>query len=326
MPSVGVEIPNEEKIDERLKQLAKDYAKFVDTDAQRKAQNDDKLTIDFEGFINNAPFEGGKAENFSLILGSKQMLEDFEKALLDMQAGEEKEFPLTFPSKYHAEHLAGKEALFKVKLHQIQAREVLEINDELAKIVLANEENATLKLLKERVEGQLFLENKARLYNEELKEKLIENLDEKIVFDLPKTIIEQEMDLLFRNALYSMQAEEVKSLQESQEKAKEKRESFRNDATKSVKITFIIDALAKEEKIGVHDNEVFQTLYYEAMMTGQNPESLIEQYRKNNMLAAVKMAMIEDRVLAYLLDKNLPKEQQEILEKMRPNAQKTQVG
>lgn len=76
----------------------------------------------------------------------------------------------------------------------------------------------------------------------------------------------------------------------------------------------------------MHDNEVFQTLYYEAMMTGQNPENLIEQYRKNNMLAAVKMAMIEDRVLTYLLDKNLPKEQQEILEKMRPNAQKTQVG
>ncbi|PDX27993.1 trigger factor [Helicobacter pylori] len=326
MPSVGVETPNEEKVNERLKQLAKDYAKFVDTDAQRKAQNDDKLTIDFEGFIDNAPFEGGKAENFSLILGSKQMLEDFEKALLGMQASEEKEFPLTFPSKYHAEHLAGKEALFKVKLRQIQAREALEINDELAKIVLANEENATLELLKERVKGQLFLENKARLYNEELKEKLIENLDEKILFDLPKTIIEQEMDLLFRNALYSMQAEEVKSLQESQEKAKEKRESFRNDATKSVKITFVIDALAKEEKIGVHDNEVFQTLYYEAMMTGQNPENLIEQYRKNNMLAAVKMAMIEDRVLAYLLDKNLPKEQQEILEKMRPNAQKTQVG
>ncbi|VDH23426.1 trigger factor [Escherichia coli] len=109
-----------------LKQLAKDYAKFVDTDAQRKAQNDDKLTIDFEGFIDNAPFEGGKAENFNLILGSKQMLEDFEKALLGMQAGEEKEFPLTFPSGYHAEHLAGKEALFKVKLRQIQAREVLE--------------------------------------------------------------------------------------------------------------------------------------------------------------------------------------------------------
>lgn len=323
---MGVEVPNEEKVNERLKQLAKDYAKFVDTDAQRKAQNDDKLTIDFESFIDNAPFEGGKAENFTLILGNKQMLEDFEKALLGMQASEEKEFPLTFPSGYHAEHLAGKEALFKVKLRQIQAREALEINDELAKIVLANEENATLELLKERVKGQLFLENKARLYNEELKEKLIENLDEKILFDLPKTIIEQEMDLLFRNALYSMQAEEVKSLQESQEKAKEKRESFRNDATKSVKITFVIDALAKEEKIGVHDNEVFQTLYYEAMMTGQNPENLIEQYRKNNMLAAVKMAMIEDRVLAYLLDKNLPKEQQEILEKMRPNAQKTQVG
>ncbi len=323
---MGVEVPSEEKVDERLKQFAKDYAKFIDTDAQKKAQNDDKLTIDFEGFIDNAPFEGGKAQNFSLILGSKQMLEDFEKALLGMQAGEEKEFSLTFPSDYHAGHLAGKEALFKVKLHQIQAREVLEINDELAKIVLANEENATLELLKERVKGQLFLENKARLYNEELKEKLIENLDEKILFDLPKTIIEQEMDLLFRNALYSMQAEEVKSLQENQEKAKEKRESFRNDATKSVKITFIIDALAKEEKIGVHDNEVFQTLYYEALMTGQNPENLIEQYRKNNMLAAVKMAMIEDRVLTYFLDKNLSKEQQEILEKMRPNAQKTQVS
>ncbi|AFI06124.1 trigger factor [Helicobacter cetorum] len=325
VPSVEVEAVSEEKVDERLKQLAKDYAKFIDTDTKRKAQNDDKVVVDFEGFIDNVPFEGGKAENFSFILGSKQMLEEFEKAVLGMQASEEKEFSLTFPSDYHAQHLANKEALFKVKLHQIQVREVLEVNDELAKSVLVNEENATLKLLKERVKGQIFLENKAKLYNEELKEKLIENLDEKVVFDLPKTIVEQEMDLLFRNALYSMQEDEVKPLQENQERAKEKRESFRDDATKSVKITFIIDALAKEEKIGVHDNEVFQTLYYEAMMTGQNPQNLIEQYRQNNMLPAVKMAMIEDRVLTYFLDKNLSKEQQEILEKMRPNTQNTQA-
>ncbi|WP_104713112.1 trigger factor [Helicobacter cetorum] len=322
-PSFKVEAVAEEMVQERLKKLAKDYAKLVDAKENKEAQHDDVVTIDFEGFIDNEPFEGGKAENFSFTLGSKQMLEEFEKAVLNMKVGEEKEFPLNFPTDYHANHLAGKEARFKVKLHKIQVRDIPEINDEFAKNVLAQEENATLATLQDRVKGQLFVENKTKLYNEELKEKFIESLDEKISFDLPKTIVEQEMDLLFRNALYSMEEEEVKTLQEDQEKAKEKRESFRKDATKSVKVTFIVDALAKQEEIFVHDNEVFQTLYYEAMMTGQNPQALIEQYRQNNMLPAVKMAMIEDRVLTHFLDQQLSKEEQEMIQSLKPTSKNT---
>ncbi|WP_104747871.1 trigger factor [Helicobacter cetorum] len=323
-PSFEVEAVTEDKIQERLKKLARDYAKLIDAKEHKEAQHDDVVTIDFEGFIDNEPFEGGKAENFSFSLGSKQMLEEFEKAILNMKVGEEKEFPLTFPSDYHAQHLAGKGASFKVKLHKIQVRDIPEINDEFAKNVLAQEENATLATLQDKVKGQLFVENKTKLYNEELKEKFIESLDEKFSFDLPKTIVEQEMDLLFRNAFYSMQEEEMKALQENQEKAKEKRESFRKDATKSVKVTFIVDALAKQEEIFVHDNEVFQTLYYEAMMTGQNPQNLIEQYRQNNMLPAVKMAMIEDRVLTHFLDQKLSKEEQQMIESLKQTSKNTQ--
>ena len=136
---------------------------------------------------------------------------------------------------------------------------------------------------------------------------MVDNFLKNIKFDLPDLIVEQEMDMLFRNSLNTISPEELKELQNSAEKAKQKRESFRADAQKSVCVTFIVDALAKREGISVSDNEVFQTIYYEAMMMGQNPNQVIEYYKNNNILPAVKMAMIEDRILHHLLDSKADK-------------------
>ncbi|WP_163532915.1 trigger factor [Helicobacter suis] len=308
VPSFSLDAIQESAVEERLEILAKQRASFSDAPAEKSVALGDGVIFDFEGLLDNQPFEGNRAQNFALIVGENRLLPSFEEQLVGMKVGDEKYFSVTFPSDYANTNLAGKEVSFHVKLHKIQLRKIPDIDDAFIKAVLNQEKEPTLDLLKQRIKDQLFLEAKTKLYNQQLKETLIDKLDESLSFDLPQTIVEQEMDLALNQALQSMSTEQVKELQEDSQKLQEKRESFRQQARRSVKVTFIVDALAKQEKIQVSDNEVFQTIYYEAMMTNQNPQQVLEFYRKNNMLPAVKMAMIEDRVLTFLLDKQLPKE------------------
>ncbi|CBG40281.1 trigger factor [Helicobacter mustelae] len=302
IPEVKVPRVTEEEVKTRLEEIAKREAPLIDAPKDKRLENDDVAVFDFEGFVDGKPFEGGKAENFELIIGSGSFVPGFEDAMLGMLADEAKEISITFPAEYHVKHLASKDATFKVKLHAIKVKDKPQINDDLAKKLLPQNATASLRDLDAEIKKQLELEAKTKVYNEELKEKLVENFLEKIHFDLPDLVIEQEMDLLFRNSLSSIAEEELKTLQENPEKAKEKRESFRDEAKNSVQVTFIIDALAKQKNITVQDNEVFQTVYYEAMMMGQNPTQIIEYYKSNNLLPAIKMAMVEDRVLQNLLD------------------------
>ncbi|WP_163499272.1 trigger factor [Helicobacter suis] len=308
VPSFSLDAIQESAVEERLEILAKQRASFSDAPAEKSVALGDGVIFDFEGLLDNQPFEGNSAQNFALIVGENRLLPSFEEQLVGMKVGDEKYFAVTFPSDYANANLAGKEVSFHVKLHKIQLREIPEIDDAFIKAILNQEKEPTLELLKQRIKDQLFLEAKTKLYNQQLKETLIDKLDESLSFDLPQTIIEQEMDLALNQALQGMSTEQVKELQEDSKKLQEKRESFRQQARRSVKVTFIVDALAKQEKIQVGDNEVFQTIYYEAMMTNQNPQQVLEFYKKNNMLPAVKMAMIKDRVLTFLLDKQLPKE------------------
>ena len=155
------------------------------------------------------------------------------------------------------------------------------------------------------IKEQLEMEQKTELYNKELKERLVEALLKNISFDLPELIVEQEMDILFRNALSQLAPEEIEKMKNNQEEAKKVRETHRDEACKSVQITFIMDKLAKQYNIVIQDNEVLQTIYYEAMMMGQNPKEVLEYYQQNNLVPAIKMTMIEDRVLHYLLNENI---------------------
>ncbi|PAF48660.1 trigger factor [Helicobacter sp. 12S02232-10] len=303
IPDVKLKEIEEKQIKERLEEIAKAKAPLIEAKKEKELAENDIANINFEGFINGEAFEGGKAENFDLTIGSGQFIPGFEKALIGLKSGEEKEIHVTFPESYQAENLAGKPAIFKVKLNKIQVKDKTKIDEEFIKSLLPEEKNPSIELLNKKIKEQLALEEKTKLYNEELKEQLIENLDKKIHFDLPDLIIEQEMDLLFRNSLNILDPKELEELKSDPKKAQEKRESFREDAKKSVKITFIVDALAKQENISVEDNEVFQTIYYESMMNRQNPKDVIEYYKQNNMLPAIKMAMVEDKILAHLLDK-----------------------
>ncbi|CAM3565273.1 MULTISPECIES: trigger factor [Helicobacter] len=304
IPEVKIPEVTSEDIAKRLEEIANARAPLVGIeDGRRKLKDGEYAKINFEGFIEGKAFEGGKAENYLLQIGSKSFIEGFEEQLIGMKKGEEKEINVAFPENYQAKHLAGKPAVFKVKLLEIQTKGKIEIDDNFAKTLLPDDKDANVETLKEKIKTQLQNEKKQELYNNKLKEILIENLNKNIVFDLPKSIVHQEIDLLFRNSLMSLSQEEQQKLAKEPETLKAKREEQRENAEKSVRVTFIIDAIAKRDKIEIPDNEVINTIYYEAMAMRQDPKAIFEYYKNNNLIPAVKMAMLEDRVLTALLDK-----------------------
>jgi len=294
----------DEEVDARIKEIAESQAPLVDIKRNRKMKEGDTAVIDFEGFIDDVAFEGGKGENFELLLGSGQFIPGFEDQLIGVKRDEEVEIKVTFPEEYGAKDLAGKEAMFKVKVNGVKVKDDVEINDELAQKLL-NKEDATLDELKAEVKKALEQEKLVKLYNEELKPKLLENLVEKLEFDLPEFVVDQEIDMAVNKKASTMSEDEIKELRENPEKLEELRESFRQEAEQSVKATFIIDALAAKLGIKVEEQELMQTIYFEAMQSGQDPQKAYEQYKEAGYLPAIQMSMVEDRVLTTLLNKKI---------------------
>ena len=224
-----------------------------------------------------------------------------------MKYEEQKDVVVTFPASYQAKDLAGKEATFKVTLHEIQEKAAGELNDEFAKRMLPGEENATIDTLREKIKEQMKSEAMGKYYRDELKPAYLETLVQRIEFALPNSVVDQEINYALNNKVRTMSEDEINALRENEAKVEEMRSELKEDAVNSVKATFIIDALAKAENVQVSDQEVMQVLYYEAMQMGQNPQEIVKQYQEAGYLPAIKMSMIEDKVITKLLDEKLGK-------------------
>ena len=296
-----------EKIDARLTEIASQSAPLEKIARKRAAKDGDYAVIDFEGFVDGVAFEGGKAEKYPLQLGSNSFIPGFEEQIIGMKYEEQKDVVVTFPKEYQAKDLAGKEAVFKVTLHEIQERVAPELNDEFAQKLLPNEKDVTLDSLREKIKEQIVATEKATYYREELKPTFLETLVEKINFALPKTVVDQEVNFALNNKIRSMSEAEINELKEDAAKIEKIREELKTDAINSVKATFIIDALAKAENVDVNDQEVTQLLYFEALQMGQNPQNVIKQYQEAGYLPAIKMSIIEEKVISKLFDEKLAK-------------------
>jgi trigger factor len=290
-----------EEIEERIKVLTAQAAPLEEIQEARPLQKGDTAVFDFEGFVDGVAFDGGKADNYELEIGSGQFIPGFEDGMEGLNVGEEKRITVTFPADYQAEDLKAKDAEFAVKLHTIKVKGDVALDDALAQKI-TNDDKMTVESFKQSTEEQLKAEKFSKLYNEELKPAITEALVKHFSFDLPENIVEQEIDNLVNQKAQNMTPEEIKAVQEESAKLDALRDEVREDATNSVKATFIIDALATAEKISVKDEEVDQTLYYEALMAGQNPQELIEYYKSNNLMPAIKMSMLEDKLYSRLLE------------------------
>ena len=307
VPAVDLKDIDEAEITARLEEIAKSSAPLQKIARKRAAKEGDFALIDFEGFVDGVAFEGGKAEKYPLEIGSGAFIPGFEDQVIGMKYEEEKEITVTFPESYQAKNLAGKEAVFKVTLHEIQEKAAPELNDEFAQRMLPGQENVTIDTLKDRIKEQMTAEVKSKYYREELKPAYLETLVKELTFALPKSVVDQEINFALNNKIRTMSEEEINGLREDASKVEEIRNELKEDAENSVKATFIVDALAKAENVQVSDQEVMQVLYYEALQMGQNPQEIVKQYQEAGYLPAIKMSMIEEKVISKLLDEKLGK-------------------
>lgn len=296
IPKFSAPKAEKKELDEKKKELLKSLATTEPIKSKRALKKGDFAKFDFEGFVDGVAFEDGKAENFTLKIGSGRFIPGFEDAMVGMKEGENKDIKVTFPKDYGAANLAGKEAVFKIKLHEIKELKIPELSAEILKQILPNEKAPSEKLLDEKISEQIENEKLFKLINEDLKEKFGEALLNKFDFDLPRGVVEQEIDVQFRNAWSSFSQKELDEIRGDSDKYQKKRESFRSEAQKSVKFTFVVDELARLRGVSVSDNEVVQAVYFEAYRYNQDPKALLESYQQQGILPAIKMSLIESKL------------------------------
>ncbi|WP_394964805.1 trigger factor [Candidatus Allofournierella excrementigallinarum] len=220
-----------------------------------KAENGDTVDMDFEGFVDGAAFEGGKAEHYSLVLGSGSFIPGFEDQLIGHEAGEEFDVNVTFPEEYQAKELAGKPAVFKIKLHEVKTKELPALDDEFAKDV---SEYDTLDELKASIRKGMEEQNEKQAALA-VENDLVDQVIATIEGDIPEAMYEARMDEAVRDFEYRLAQQGLKLdmyLQYMGQTMESFRASFREQAEKQVKIRLALEAVAAAEQIAASDEEL----------------------------------------------------------------------
>ncbi|MBK5246048.1 MAG: trigger factor [Peptostreptococcaceae bacterium] len=274
----------DEDVNKEIEDLRKKNARLVLAD--RCVKDGDMVLLDYMGFVGEHQFDGGTAERYSLKIGSNSFIPGFEEQLIDAAVGEERDVKITFPEEYHSEDLAGKEAIFKCKVHEIKEEELPELNDEFAKDV---SEFDTLEELKAETKLNLEKAAEARALNK-MKNSVIEKVFNANEVEIPKIMVEEEIDAMmneFKQQLSQQGLNLEQYFEYLQKDAESFREDLREEAAKKVKTRTIIAAVAKAEAIEVAKEEIDQELELMAIQYKLDVDKIRE------MLGAENFAFLE---------------------------------
>lgn len=245
-----------EEVDAKLEGLRAQFAELV-LKEEGFVEHKDTAVIDFEGFKDGVAFEGGKGENYSLEIGSNTFIPGFEDALVGMKSGEEKDVTLTFPENYQAEHLAGQEVVFKVKVNEIKSKQLPALNDEFVKEVNQKDID-TLDALKAKFEQDI-LSDKQKKAEDDYNNALLTRVVEASTLEVPAVLVDDETQTMledFANRL-DQQGFSLKQYTEITGQTEDDlRAQMRIDAEGKVKVRLVLDAVAKAENIAVTHEEI----------------------------------------------------------------------
>lgn len=249
----------EEEIQDEIDHLLEQYAELVVKEGT--VENGDTVIIDYEGFLDGVPFEGGKAENYSLVIGSNTFIPGFEEQLIGMDKDSEKEIKVTFPEDYHAENLKGKETTFKVKVHEIKTKQNRELDDEFFED-LGMEGVNSLETLKESIKEHLEAHKKTDIENKFV-DDMLDAISKQTEIDIPEEMVEDEINHLIKRFEEQLKYQGVSldlyySLTKSTEK--DLREQVEKEAFKNVLYRLILEELVKILEITVTDEEANEEL------------------------------------------------------------------
>jgi len=325
----GIEVPaadtevSEEELNEELNRMQERHAELVVID-EEAAQNGDTVVIDFDGSVDGVPFEGGKAERYSLELGSNTFIPGFEEQVVGLATGDFKDVTVTFPETYHAEELASKEAVFKVKVHEIKRKQLPELDDEFAKDV---SEFDTLDEYKEDLKKQL--QSRKETDNKAERERVVvDQAGENAEVEIPEAMVQGEVNNMVRDFDVRLRAQGMNLdmfLGFSGQTVEDLQEQMKGDAEKRVRNNLVLEQIAKVEKIEVSQEEVEQELEDMAKAYGRSPEEIRNILASNGSLGSLNDDVMIRKTVQFLVDnaKEVPAEKAGKSEEAKPAKKST---
>ena len=272
---------SEEDVEARLNEMVNRNARLTSVE-DKALENGDTAVIDFEGFENGVAFEGGKGENYNLVIGSNTFIPGFEDQLVGKKAGEEVEVNVTFPETYHAENLAGKPVVFNVKVNDVKVKEVPALDDEFAKDTTEFETLAEL-----RADVKAKLEEQAKnAADAEMRNALVEKVSANTEVEVPEAMVQHQIDNMLKELNYQLQYQGLnleQLLQMTGRGLDELREERRADAERLVKSSLVLEAIAEKENVEANDADVDAELEKMAAMYNMEVEKIKSSLRETDI-------------------------------------------
>lgn len=291
-------VVDDKNIDEEINRIAERNARWVDVD--REVKEKDKAVIDYSGSVDGEKFEGGTAENQVIEIGAGMFIPGFEEQLTGMKKGEEKDINVKFPEDYRAEHLAGKDAVFHIKLHDVKEKELPEINDDFAQDV---SEFDTLEEYKADIRKHMteHEEEHAKVHTQN---NVIEAVMENTKIDIPECMIEHQIDNHIRQIEYSLMYQGIKLddyLSMTGGSMEELRKEYRETAEKTVKAQLVVEAVKKAEGIEAKEEQVEAELVRRAEAAKKDLEEFKKTFGEEE-LDYIKEDLAYDNTVNFLVE------------------------
>lgn len=266
----------DEDVDKAIKEMAEKNVRVITCDDDKIIETGDTAVIDFEGFINDVPFDGGKGENYPLEIGSNSFIPGFEDQLIGLKKGEETDVNVTFPENYFSKELAGQPAVFKVKINEVKTKEYPEMDDEFAKDV---SEFDTLKELKDDTRENLEEEN-AKKAKYEMEEEAIEEVIHSAKVNIPKAMLDTEIDGYIHDMEHNLKhqglslEQYMKMLNMDMETV---RSQYKDRAEHNILTRLVLEAIFLKEKIEIKDEDINNKLKDVAKQYGRDAEEFVSK-------------------------------------------------
>lgn len=285
----------------RIDLIAKNQKSYQKQEDSYKAKDGDSVILDYEGTIDGKNFDGGKAEEQSIVIGAGQYLPDLEKGLIGLKAGDEKSIKVKFPETYHAKEMQNADAVFECKIKAVSTEKETKIDDAFAKSMGATD----LKDLQGKVEGQMKSEYE-KLSKDMSKKELFDILDKEHSFELPEGLVASEFKNLKEGYLHDKNptSDQHKKDIEKHEISKEMEKDFHEQADNRIKLGIILNEIGQVNKIQVSQEEMQQALYqYAGNFPGQEQE-VVEYFKKNpDAGMQIQAPLYENKVVDFILSK-----------------------
>ena len=304
-----VEEVTAEDVDKQLDVIRDHHATLVDTDENAVVEDNDFITLDFEGFIDGEPFEGGLGKSHPLTIGSGTFIPGFEEGLIGAKLNEECDVKVTFPEDYHSKEFAGKDATFKCKVLSIKHRELPELNEEFVKKVSKFE---TIDDFKADIKKNLETAAKRRAEEKQHREAL-DKAVENMTVDIPPVMIENRISQLINELSLQLQSRGMtfeSYLQYTGYDMDHLRESYREGAEKDVRDDLMLETVAKQENIEVDPKEIENEIAVMALTYRVTPKQIVKILKENRQFSAINSNIRRRKAMKFIID-NMVKDETE---------------